>query len=404
MKDQILNTIAAIIRLVLKLGFNVLLFPLRVCKIQQNRIMLLNSLNGNYCCNPKYIAEYLLEHYPNQYEIIFPIGKNASPDLDELARKGITTVPVGTFAYYRLAMTAKVFITNSGGISYIPFRSKQIVINTWHGGGAYKKAGIDAESSFFYKRDCKLTSKRITHFISSSGKFTEVMAHAQMMDQSKFLEIGLPRNDIFFTDYQPVTDKIKALYQIEPDVKIALYAPTYRTPDAGTFFQHQIGPYEIDYQRVLDALTKRFGGKWVLAVRLHSSLASVVTEFPENVVNMSSYADGQEILCAADILINDYSSIMWDFVQMRKPCFIFATDYQKYLDTVGLYTYADSWPFPFAQDNDTLENLILQFDEAAYATAVETYFGWMENHDTGQSCKQLGERIASYCGVTTEHN
>lgn len=399
MKDKLLNTLAAFVRLLLKLGFNVLLFPLRVCKIKQNRILLLNSLNGNYCCNPKYIAEYLLSHYPNQFEIIFPVGKNVRVNVKELEDRGIRTVTAGTPAYYLLAMTSKVFITNSGGISYIPFRKKQIVINTWHGGGAYKKAGVDTEKSFFFKRDCRLTGKRITHFISSSGKFTEVMSSALMMDKSKFWEIGLPRNDIFFTDYQATADKIKKLYQIEDDVKIALYAPTYRTPDAGTFFQHQLGPYEIDYQRVLHALTERFGGKWVLAVRLHSSIASSITQFPENVINMSAHADSQEVLCAADILINDYSSIMWDFVQMRKPCFIFATDYQKYLDTVGLYTYADSWPFPFAQNNDELESLILHFDESAYAAAVDEYFGWMQNRESGQACRQLCERLASYCSV-----
>ena len=396
MMDKVLNSLAAIARLLSKLGFNLLLFPLRIFKIRQNRIVLLNSLSGNYSCNPKYIAEYLLEHYPGKYEIIYPLRKSNNERLRELNDKGLKTVFVGTALYYRYAMTAKIFITNSGGISYIPFRKKQIVINTWHGGGAYKMAGIDAEKSFFFHLDCKMTANRTTHFIASSEKFMEVISKSLLIDEKKFLKIGLPRNDIFFTDYSDTINNLKKEYHLKDDVKIALYAPTYRTPDAGTFFQHQIGPYEINYSRVIDALAKRFGGEWVLAVRLHSSIASSITQFPQNVINMSNHADSQEVLCTADVLINDYSSIMWDYVQTRKPCFVFATDYQKYLDTVGLYTYADSWPFPFAQNNDELIDNIINFDDNAYANAVEEYFSWMHNYELGQACRKLCEQIGSY--------
>ena len=98
-------------------------------------------------------------------------------------------------------------------------------------------------------------------------------------------------------------------------------------------------------------------------------------------------------MCSSDILINDYSSIMWDFVQTRKPCFIFAKDLDEYENSTGLYTKPSSWPFPLASSNQKLIDNIRIFDYEKYLKDIKYYFTWMENYETGIACKQLCEVI-----------
>ncbi|MBC8532362.1 CDP-glycerol glycerophosphotransferase family protein [Christensenellaceae bacterium NSJ-53] len=378
------------LRFISKLAMLVLLFPLRVFPVQKNRVLLLNNIlnfNAKYACSPKYLAEYILEHYPQSFEVVFPLGKEI--DGSSLISRGITVVRLGTLKYYYYVLTSKFFITTSGAISYIPFRKSQVVINTWHGGGAYKKMGIDTSDSFFYRQDCKITASKTSYFLSSNKYFSDIVERSLLIDRNKILEIGLPRNDIFFTDYSDISSRIKIKYGIDPNAKIVMYAPTYRTPGENTFLTHQLGPYEIDSKSVIQALTTRFGGDWVFVLRLHPSIADQLQDIPENVIDMSGHDDIQELMCTADVLINDYSSTMWDFVQTRKPCFIFASDLKDYETNRGLYTKPSSWPFPLSTTNEELAQNILRFDEDKYAQDVAYYFKWMQNFEDGHACEKV---------------
>lgn len=384
------------IRFFLKLGMLLLLFPLRIFKIKNDRILLLNNIlnfDATYSCNPKYLSEYLLINYPGVFEIIYPLGKNRKNEEDILIKKGIKTVKLGSLKYYYYAMTSKFFVTTSGAIAYIPFSKKQVIINTWHGGGAYKKMGLDHNNNFFYRLDCRLTESKTTFFISSNRYFSKVVNRSLLIPSSKILEIGMPRNDIFFSDYSNISEKVKAKFDIESDVRLILYAPTYRTMEGNQFLKHKLGPYEINTDTIINSLEKKFGGKWIFGFRFHPSISENIENISKNMVDMSSYDDAQELLCAADILINDYSSIMWDFAQTYKPCFIFAKDLDEYENSAGLYTKPSSWPFPLAKNNEELIKQIEYFDKEKYIKDTKNYFNWMGSFETGNSSKKLCERI-----------
>jgi putative glycero-phosphotransferase len=386
----------AFIRFSLKIGMLILLFPLRIFSVKRNRILLLENIlnfDAQYNSNTKYISEYLLKNYPNVFEIVYPLGKKR--DFSIFKGKSVTPVKLGSFKYYYYVMTSKFFITTSGAIAYIPFRKKQIVINTWHGGGAYKKMGLDTTNNFFYKLDCKLTAKKTSYFLSSNKYFSNVVNSSLLISYNKFLNIGLPRNDIFFKDYSNIAKKVKNHYKIDENKKIIMYAPTYRPFKGNPFFlKHELGPYEIDTELILEELKKKFSGEWVFVLRLHPSIAELIQKNSnEKVINVSDYDDIQELMCASDILINDYSSTMWDFVQTKKPCFIFAKDLDEYENSTGLYTQPSSWPFPLARNNQEFVENIRIFDNEKYLKDVEYYFNWMENYETGMACKQLCEMI-----------
>jgi len=200
---------------------------------------------------------------------------------------------------------------------------------------------------------------------------------------------------IFFKDYSNIAKKVKNHYKIDENKKIIMYAPTYRPFKGNPFFlKHELGPYEIDTELILEELKKKFSGEWVFVLRLHPSIAELIQKNSnEKVINVSDYDDIQELMCASDILINDYSSTMWDFVQTKKPCFIFAKDLDEYENSTGLYTQPSSWPFPLARNNQEFVENIRIFDNEKYLKDVEYYFNWMENYETGMACKQLCEMI-----------
>ena len=108
---------------------------------------------------------------------------------------------------------------------------------------------------------------------------------------------------------------------------------------------------------------------------------------------MSDYDDVQELLYTSDVLINDYSSIMWDFVQTKKPCFIFATDLEEYENSTGLYTKPSSWPFPLAENNKELIENIETFNNDDYLKNIQNYFKWMESFEEGHACEKLCKKM-----------
>lgn len=389
----------AFIRFISKVGMLVLLFPLRIFPIKKNRILLLNNIlnfDANYSCNPKYLSEYILNNYNKIFEIIYPLGKERKIEKLYLEKKGIKTVQLGTLRYYYYCLTSKFFITTSGAISYIPFKKSQVIINTWHGGGAYKKMGLDTNNDFFYKLDCKLTEIKTSYFLSSNKYFSNIIQKSLLIPKEKILEIGMPRNDLFFEKHDEIVKKVKEKFNLKEKTKIILYAPTYRPKNGNYFLPHELGNYEINIKEVINSLKNKFGGEWIFGLRLHPSVANLLKELPDNVINMSDYDDVQELLYTSDMLINDYSSIMWDFAQTKKPCFIFANDLEEYENSTGLYTKPSSWPFPLAETNEELIENINNFNNEEYLKNVENYFKWMGSFEIGHACEKL-------CKVVCKH-
>ena len=114
-------------------------------------------------------------------------------------------------------------------------------------------------------------------------------------------------------------------------------------------------------------------------------------------MDLSDYPDMQELSCAADVMINDFSSSMWDFMLTGRPSFLFAVDLEHYVQTTQVYTPVSEWPFPKAVNNDQLEKNILTFDEEAYKLACEKHYKALGGCETGQATKLVCERIFEKC-------
>jgi CDP-glycerol glycerophosphotransferase len=356
-----------------------------IIPINERKIVFASYEGKQYSCNPKYIFEYMMKQYDNAFIYIWAINKhNLLPD----ECQNIQTVKYLSFGYLFHVFTAGYIINNAAVKPYLPFRKGQTIVNTWHGGGAYKTVFIDALA---YKKNIismiaarKKTAKMVKYVISSCEKFTVVSSKVWAVPTAKFLPIGMPRNDILFDIPDSVKRKVRDYFSMEDGKKIVLYAPTYR----GDRRNADVMTFSPDILLLLQSLKKRFESVFLFLYRSHIYNKICNTE-NKNIVSASNYPDMQELLCAADILITDYSSSIWDFSFTFRPCFLYAPDLKKYQSEQGFYTPIEEWPFPLAETNEQLMENILNFDEEKYKQAVKKHHLDLGSYENGTACEQL---------------
>ncbi len=384
--------LSELFRYLKKVIIRTFLTPLKLIPTKKDRILLINDMSPNYAGNPKYIGEELLRRKCN-LDLLYAGHFLKQKDL--LKAKGIQPVELNSVKYFIYGMTAKVLITNSGGISYLPLKKNQYVINTWHGGGAYKKIGIDMYGdTYLFRKDLALASKETNLLLTTCEKFKQIYCCAMLEAPEKFWNIGMPRNDCLKNVDITTSEKIRKKIGLMDGVKLVLFAPTYRKAQDNYFNDSIAISYGINEELVCETLKKRFGYKWIFAYRYHPCITNR-KEFTlkDNILDLTDYDDMQELLIAADVLINDFSSSMWDYMLTEKPCFIFAEDLDHYIETTELYTPICEWPFPIAKSNQELAENILAFNYEEYKKRCAQHYKSLGGCESGNATELLCNKI-----------
>lgn len=367
-----------------------------IFKIKNNRITLLNELSFTYGDNLKYLNEYIHHHLQNSFEIIFPL-KILQQELS--IEKKIVAVKPYSIKYFFCLLTSRVIITNCGGVSYLPLRKNQLCISTWHGGGPYKKTGGALFFTKWYQKELELHKKNTKYILSSCRMCSELEAQSMLFFENDCLNFGSPRVDILFRNSKELKRKLYEQYSINPHKKLIVFAPTFRSNVNNFTCSKTLYLSDIDYERVINNCNKKFNEQFVFAVRLHPKLKDIDLNLP-NVINLTTYPDMQEILVAADVVITDFSSLMWDFSFTFRPCFLYASDIDQYEKERGFYMPSSKWPFPIARNNDELEQAILKFDETEYVNKVKSHHQECGSYETGKACEQTVNLIKDYINST----
>lgn len=351
-----------------------------ILPVKRNRVVFRSFQGASYSCNPKYISKYITKHCSDEFEQIW-VFRNPKK-YAYLRKKGVKVIPQKSLRAVYYLITAGFLIDNLGVQSYIPIRKTQTVINTWHGGGSYKKIYKDATKE--HVDYLRLMMDATTYFISSCSRFSENnLKYLYENAPWKILEIGMPRNDIFFGRHDEIVKKVKKVLHIPEDMKLVLYAPTFRDDvDASA--------YELNVERILVALSERFGGNFVFLLRFHWFTDDHNPyEGNEHVIDVTSYDDMQELLYASSVLITDYSSCIWDASLSYKPCFIYAPDLDRYIEYRNFFTPISEWPFPMARDIDSLCDEIRHFDEEHYKKEVDRHHTELGSAEQGTAAKTV---------------
>lgn len=362
--------------------------------IVPNKIVFDNYMGKGFGCNPRYVAEKLMEKYPGQFDIVWVISNKDAKNA--VFPEGIRTVPYNTPESRREYATAKVWVSNYHKISYIRkgmFKKRgQYFIQLWHGSLGIKKIENDAAVLIRdndWLRMAKKSSRMVDYWISNS-KFESDVYHRAFWDVKNILEYGHPRNDCLVIPSGKQRNLVGKFFSLNQKQKICFYAPTFRE-------NYSLECYQIDFEALKASLEKRFGGDWVILVRLHPRMrkysSRVMPDVPY-VMDATYYTDIQDLVAAADCMITDYSSCLFDFVLTRRPGFIFATDVEAYNQERGFYYPLESTPFPIAADNKELMKNVERFDEEQYQENVEQFLidrGCMED---GHASERVADLIA----------
>lgn len=350
--------------------------------VDQDKVFLLNELSYTYGDNLKYIDQYIKKNDSQNRKIVFAIKDGyEGPEGDLIVRPG-------SIKYFKEILTSGTIITNAGGVSYLAKRKSQTIINTWHGGGPYKKTSTDVYDNYWYRKEVKMNHDNTDYMLSSCKNFTEVEARSMGFSAEQCIPVGLPRNDILFGNHDDIVKKVRDHYSIPEGKKFILYAPTFRSSSDQSTSKMISNYIDIDIDMLLAALNERFGCDWVCGIRLHPKLANVdMSEM--NVINCTTYPDMQELLCCADAIITDYSSLMWDYSFTYRPIFLYAPDIEQYEKERGFYMPVSEWPYSIAHNNDELRDNIISYDDESYIHRVKEHHKVCESYETGNACKMI---------------
>lgn len=359
-----------------------------VFKVDKNKVLFMSFNGKQYSDSPKSISGELLNTHSNITQVW--AFKNKS-QFNHLEKNGIIIVSTSSLKFLYHILTARVIVVNDFTNTFIPIRKCQTLLNTWHGGGSFKTVGMTSKSrndydEFFFKIHRKMTNI----FSSSSSYFNKTVLFDSFLYNGEIIECGMPRNDILFKDNPKIIEKIKAHFGINEEKKIVLYAPTHRNTDNSLEFLIDDNE-KIHVNNCLEALRGKFSSDFCFLFRAHHLISH---DFDSDLVfNASDYPDMQELLYAADVLITDYSSCMWDFSLMKKPIFVFATDIDKYSRERDFFMDIYEWPFSIARNNQQLSKNIKEFNKLKYRNGVDKYIEELGSFETGVATKQISELI-----------
>ena len=349
-----------------KIYFKILYVFSYLGKVNKNKVVMSSMCGKGYVGNPKYICEELHKQMPN-LEIVCLV-ENEKKD----APNYVKIVKNTPFNIIKELSTAKIWIDDQRKIFPMHKKKGQLYIQTLHGGlFSLKRIEKDIENqlSNYYIKYAKNDSKMADVLISDSDSRSNLYKRS-FWYKGPILQVGQPRNDILYEidKHQKIKKSVYDRLNLPYECKILLYTPTIRKK-----FKKEI--FDINYDKIEETLERKFGGKWVALVKLHPAVANRAQELSidqyNNVINVSDWEDLQELLIAADVLITDYSSALFDYIILEKKAFIFAKDMDEYEKERGHYFNFRTLPISISENINELENNILNYDEKEYLEGIK---------------------------------
>ena len=371
-----------------------------------DKTILFSGFNGkSYTCSPKAIYEYMLsdEKYKD-YKFIWFF--NNVKDYEFLNNnKNTKVVQNKGKEYTRYLQTAKYWFFNFKIADYIKPKKEQVFTQCWHG-TPLKRLGYDLvhfdntlNTAKGMKKRYKVETEKISYFLSPSKYASDVFKSGWNMKElgkeDIILEKGYPRNDFLFnyTEEDVVNIKKRILGDNIQDKKIILYAPTYRAN------QHESGvgyvyKEEVDFEK----MQKRLGDKYIILFRPHYYIASVFNfdKYKGFVYNASDIDDINELYVISDILITDYSSVFFDYANLKRPMIFYMYDLEYYRDKSNGFYFDVETNLPgkiVRTDDELIDEIIRVTKEFKYDEKYKKFNEKFNYLDDGEASKRVVEAI-----------
>ncbi|MCR5331279.1 MAG: CDP-glycerol glycerophosphotransferase family protein [Lachnospiraceae bacterium] len=361
--------------------------------LMENRIVLITTNDG--AGHGKNIVKALMKRN-EPVDVVWFVQDAAAP-----VPKGARAVPYRDYrSYYQNLMTAKIWLADTGVPTSLK-KEGQIYIQMKHWASVtLKMFGYD-EMNYRGEED---TGKFGMHgldfmeYVLVGSEFDERTCRSGFRFDGEAVYVGSPRSDTLFHTENDFKE-LRSSYELSAEEHYLLFAPTYRIVEKGSVETKYSN--DLDFDKIWNALQDRFGGEWRILLRFHPFVAALSKDisYPEYVTDVSDYYDSEELVAVSDIMITDYSSIMFEPAFVGKPVFLLATDRKEYLSNErGFLIDYNTLPFPVAETNEQLACNILNFNIQKYERDVKAFLDKYGVHEDGHASERAADFLVGLLG------
>ncbi|WP_310604866.1 CDP-glycerol glycerophosphotransferase family protein [Anaerosporobacter sp.] len=357
-----------------------------------------SNLGRNYSGNPKAIYENMVEQgLDNNYRIVW-FFEDENMKIPGNAR----VEKYGRFKYLYYMAVAKVWVFDCRQPQFLIKKKEVMYIQTWHGTPLKKLAldmkevtmaeGKDTEE---YKKDFYDNAQTWDYLLSQNSYSTAIFRRAFSFYKT-MVEVGYPRNDILFTGNKEETiTKLKKELGLPLDKKVILYAPTWRDDE----FYCQ-GSYKFNPSLAFHMFMENLKNEYVCIVKYHYLIQDSIdwSNYKGFIYDCDKSYDIANLYLVSDLLITDYSSVMFDYSLLNRPMFFYAYDLEKYKDTLrGFYfDFVADVPGPISLKTEDLIDDILHYNANDYSEKYEQFREKYNHLDDGHASEKVVEIIKAH--------
>lgn len=359
--------------IIAKILVNILNLITFYLKSINNKVTYISYRSNNITKEMKLISDEINKSNPNVKEVFLMLKyKNT------LADKFKYVIEIIKQVYH--IKTSKVVIIDGNNFVVSNIDKKDTkVIQIWHACGAIKKFGQDFER--------KYEIKNYDYVITCSTSSKECMSSAFGVSEEQILPLGYPKTDLLFDE--TVMSKYKSVmynkYPFLKDKKVILYAPTFR---GDAVYEKKV--LHVDLGKIANLL----GDDYVLLYKFHPIINN--TEIATKSNNLYNVSDESlyKLFSVTDVLVSDFSAIIYDFSILEKPMVLYTPDLEEYKNSRGLYVDYESFaPGEITYTEEELLNAIkgekFKLEKVKYLK--ETFFDYKD----GKSSHRISELIIS---------
>lgn len=359
-------------------------------------VMFESFLGKQYSDNPRAIYEYMKEHYP-EFKMVWSADKRYLQVFEE---KNIPHIRRFTLKWLFAMARAKYWVTNSRMPLWIPKPKHTVYLQTWHGTPLKRLAGdmeevhMPGTSTEKYKQNFWKEAGKWDYLVSPNAYSTEIFRRAFNFHK-EIIESGYPRNDFLYNSNNAETiQAIKEKHALPLDKKVILYAPTWRD---NQFYGK--GRYRFDLELDLNQMREALGDEYIIILRMHYLVAENLdlSAYEGFAYDFSKHEDIRKLYLIADLLITDYSSVFFDYANLRRPMIFYVYDIEEYRDKLrGFYfDFEKNAPGPLVKTTDEVINAIKNLDNNGYQLppVFETFYDRFCYLECGESSRRVVERV-----------
>lgn len=371
----------------------------KILPIKKKVILFESNLGRNYTGNPRAIYEEMVRQgLDQQYECIW-FFENPRKKIKGNAK----VVKRARLQYLYYMAIAKVWVFDCRQPEFLIKRKETSYIQTWHG-TPLKKLALDMEqidsvvssSIEEYHEQFRKNTATWDYLVSQNHFSTETFKRCFDFEHKPILEVGYPRNDILFRcNHKKYIDHLKDQYNIPKDKKVILYAPTWR--DNEFYVQ---GVYKFVSPLDFKQAQKQLGDEYVFLVKYHYLVSDKIdwSEYEGFVYSFNEKVDISRLYLIADMMITDYSSVMFDYSLLKRPMLFFAYDLENYENNLrGFYfDFLKEAPGPISKTTDQLIDDIKNYNKDQWKEKYDQFTEKYNSADDGHASEKIVEKIKGF--------